>query len=156
MPPDRASRNWDSFKNEESGGTAMAAARFNSALKDAGSGGGGFGGGGAAGVESLRALGVAPGVATAATPAEEPAGRVAQYAQQGQGRFAGGRNFFQNGSLWVDSLVQKQSNARHERIQFGSPEYFALATNQPGVLPWLALGQNVQFVLEGTIYEIYE
>ena len=54
------------------------------------------------------------------------------------------------------SLAQKQQNARHVRIQFDSPEYFALAANEPKALPWLALGQNVQFVLNNTIYEIYE
>ena len=26
----------------------------------------------------------------------------------------------------------------------------------PKALPWLALGQNVQFVLDNTIYDIYE
>ena len=67
-----------------------------------------------------------------------------------------GRNAFLNNNQWVDSLVQKNVNAKHIRIQFNSPEYFALAANEPKALPWLALGQNVQFVLNGSVYEIYE
>ena len=42
------------------------------------------------------------------------------------------------------------------RIQFGSTEYFDLIAKQHKALPWLALGQNVQFVLDGTVYDIYE
>ena len=91
-----------------------------------------------------------------ATPAAEPAVRLAQYSQQGKGQFVAGRNVFQNGNQWVDSQAQKQQNARRLRIQFNSPEYFDLAAKQPKALPWLALGQNVQFVLDDTVYEIYE
>jgi len=53
-------------------------------------------------------------------------------------------------------LAQKTPNAKRVRVQFNSAEYFALAAKEPESLPWLALGQNVQFVLKGTIYEIYE
>ena len=42
------------------------------------------------------------------------------------------------------------------RIQFGSADYFDLVDKQPKALPWLALGQNVQFVLNDTVYDIYE
>ena len=62
----------------------------------------------------------------------------------------------QNGNQWTDSLVQKQQNAKRVRIQFNSDEYFALAVQKPKALPWLALSQNVQFVLDDTVYEIYE
>ncbi|MBI3191154.1 MAG: hypothetical protein HYZ36_00690, partial [Pedosphaera parvula] len=50
----------------------------------------------------------------------------------------------------------KMTNAPRVRIQFNSAEYFALAAKQPEARPWLALGQNVQFVLHKTVYEIYE
>ena len=42
------------------------------------------------------------------------------------------------------------------QIQFNSAEYFTFAAKHPKALPWLALGQNVQFVLDDTLYEIYE
>jgi Ca-activated chloride channel family protein len=154
--------NWDSFKNETAGERALAGARvgntlksasgsfaFNDAAKDANravgmGGGGGMGGRGAAAT-------VAP-----SSRAAESNERLAAYSNEGRGQFVAGRNAFQNGNQWVDSLVQKEPNARHVRIQFNSAEYFALAAREPGALPWLALGQNVQFVLNGTIYEIYE
>ncbi|HEX4342324.1 MAG TPA: hypothetical protein VH255_02980, partial [Verrucomicrobiae bacterium] len=71
-------------------------------------------------------------------------------------RFVTGRNFFQNSNQWVDASVQDNQKAKHVRVQFDSPEYFELARKQPQTLPWLALGNNVQFVLDGTVYEIYE
>ena len=80
--------------------------------------------------------------------------RLAQYSQQSQ--FVAGKTFFQNDKQWVDGAIQKHLDAKHVRIQFGSPEYFALAAKEPRVLSWLAIGQNVQFEWEGKIYEIYE
>jgi hypothetical protein len=79
--------------------------------------------------------------------------RSDQYGQQA--RFAGGRAFYQNGTNWVDSEVQKREQAKRQRVQFNSEQYFALV-KQPEVAPWAALGKNVQFVLGDTIYEIYE
>ena len=80
--------------------------------------------------------------------------RSGQYAQQSQ--FVAGKNFFLNGKQWIDSEVQKHSKAKRVRIQFGSPEYFELVARDAKALPWLALGQNVQFVLENAVYDIYE
>jgi Ca-activated chloride channel homolog len=158
-----AGENWSYFKEESGGGRAVAGARYdntlktangsyanNDAVKDAnralGFGGGGSGGGG----------GIASATSPAALSAADSTTRLATYADQGQGQFVAGRNAFQNGNQWVDSLAQKQPNAKHVRIQFNSAEYFALAAKEPDSLPWLALGQNVEFVLRGTVYEIYE
>jgi hypothetical protein len=80
--------------------------------------------------------------------------RVAQYTQQTQ--FAGGRSFYQNGNQWIDASVQKLKDARRVRIQFNSKEYFDLAAKKPETLPWLALGQNVQFALNDAIYEVFD
>lgn len=97
----------------------------------------------------------APGGGRAPAPSAEvsAAERVTQYARQQ--RFVAGRSFFQNGAQWVDAGVQQQPNAKRVRIQFASPEYFDLLRTQPQIQPWLALGQNLQFLLHGTIYEIY-
>jgi hypothetical protein len=43
-----------------------------------------------------------------------------------------------------------------DRLQFNSPDCFAFAAKNSQALPWLALGRNVQFVLDGVVYEIYE
>jgi hypothetical protein len=95
------------------------------------------------------------GGAVAAGPeAAVAAKRVSQYTQES--KFVNGRTFYLNGSQWVDSQVQKLSNANHVRIQFNSDEYFDLMAKQPKALAWLAIGKNVQFALGDTIYEIYE
>jgi hypothetical protein len=77
-----------------------------------------------------------------------------QFAQNGQ--FVNGRNFFQNGNQWVDSQVQQSQTARRVRLQFSSKEYFDFAATNSAARPWLAMGNNVQFVLQDTIYEVYE
>jgi Ca-activated chloride channel family protein len=108
--------------------------------------GGGGGGGGSFGPNSVGVPVWADGSSAAA--------RVDQYTQQS--RFVNGRNFYQNGAQWVDSQVQMNQNARKVRVQFNSAEYFELVRKEPEIRPWLALGQNLQFVLRDTVYEIYE
>ena len=56
----------------------------------------------------------------------------------------------------MDESAQKQQNAKRQRIQFNSKEYFEFAAKDRRALPWLALGNNVQFVLDDTLYEIYD
>lgn len=84
----------------------------------------------------------------------EAAERVAQYAQQNQ--FVGGKSFYQNGAQWVDAEAQQLKDPKVVKLQFGSTEYFALLTKQPKAAQWLALGRNVQFVMDGTLYEVAE
>ena len=99
--------------------------------------------------------GVSPGpVAPAAMPTRSVSDQVVEYTQQS--RYVGGRNFFLNGTQWVDAGVQKLQQAKKVRVQFSSPEYFDLIAKQPEARPWLALGQNLQFVLGGTVYEVFE
>ena len=71
---------------------------------------------------------------------------------------AAGKNFTQNARFWVDSDVQaaEVAKAKRSRIAFNSDAYFNLLAMEPKVAQWLALGRNVQFVLNNTIYEIYE
>jgi Ca-activated chloride channel family protein len=148
-----ASQAWDEFKKERSGDRAVAGARYGLALKDAvaaapaGSGGA---------LEARKALGLPASSAVAAeeTPANRSRERLVQYSQQTQ--FVAGKNFFQNDQQWIDSTLQKHPNAKRVRIQFGSPDYFDLLAKNSKVLPWLALGQNVQFIFNNTLYDIYE
>jgi Ca-activated chloride channel family protein len=147
-----AAVNWGRFKEERGGADGVGGARHGFALKSAQApAAAAFD----SAVEAARALGLpsaSGGVASA--PAEASKVRLMQASQQGQ--FIAGRNFFQNDRQWIDSEVQKFQNAKRQRIQFNSSEYFAFAAKNPRALPWLALGQNVQFVLENTLYEIYE
>jgi Ca-activated chloride channel family protein len=146
-----------SFRLESTGDAGVASARAGSVLKSANAPA-------AAGAESQamfsRRYGLAPQASTApgstpsALPAPAQAGRLVQYSQQSQ--FVSGKTFFQNGNQWLDSSVQKSADAKKVRLQFGSSEYFDFLAKHPKAQPWLALGQNVQFGLDGVIYEIYE
>lgn len=153
-----AAQNWGAFKANKGGEQAVAGARYGDALKSAA----------APAVaaeqsrsESYRALGLSEsialrgGVAPAATaPSVDSKERLAQFSQQGQ--FVRGKNFYQNNTQWVDADTQKFQNAKRQRIQFNSKEYFDFAAKERRALPYLALGQNVQFVLDETVYEIYD
>ena len=63
--------------------------------------------------------------AVTATPAADSKVRLAQYSQPGQ--FVAGKNFYQNDRQWVDEAAQKLQNAKRQRIEFNSKEYFAFA-----------------------------
>lgn len=91
---------------------------------------------------------------TAAKPTADAAVRVAQYAQQN--RFIAGKSFYQNGAQWVDAEAQQLKDAKPVKLEFGSTDYFALLTKHPAAAQWLALGKSVQFVLNGTLYEVCE
>lgn len=161
-----AAQAWNNFQTLRDGDSAVAGARYGMALKmadaPAAAAGNGF-------LESRRALGLSqtanapapsPGVvgdnsfAGSGSEADKAKERLVQYSQQTT--FVAGKSFFQNDQQWLDSEVQKHPDAKRVRIQFASAEYFELAAKHSSVLPWLALGRSVQFVLEGTVYEIYE
>ncbi len=160
-----AARTWQEFRTRTSGDSAVADARYGMALKSANAPAAATAGGQAA---FMRRYGLA---STAPTPMSAPAGspvsgvpaqsmapaesaRLLQYSQQGQ--FVAGKTFFLNEKQWVDSAIQRAPNATRVRIQFGTPEYFDFVSKNPKAAPWLALGSNVQFLLEKTVYEIYE
>jgi Ca-activated chloride channel homolog len=74
----------------------------------------------------------------------------------GLSRYAGGRTFFRNENQWIDSGIQSMPDAARRQVQLGSDEYFQLLGRHPEVRSWLALGRNVQFLLDQTVYEIHE
>jgi len=78
--------------------------------------------------------------------------RLVEYTQQS--RFVGGRNFFLNGRQWIDAQVQRQPQAPRVKLEFSSAEYFTFARTHPEAAPWLALGSEVQFVLDGKVFEV--
>jgi len=154
-----AQTNWDYFKRDKDGDKAVAGARYSYELKNAAAPTVAASSGA---VEANRALGLdaAGGLnESLATVTPAPTGeartKLAEYSQQG--RFVAGKNFYQNTSnQWVDESAQKTQNAKRQRIQFNSKEYFEFAAKDRRALPWLALGNNVQFVLDDTLYEIYD
>ena len=87
------------------------------------------------------------------------AGEVAQRlddAEQ-QTRWVNGKAFAQNGANWTDTAIQSvKQDAKRNRVQFGSKDYFDLLTSKPESAQWLALGRNVQFTLGSELYEVFE
>lgn len=71
-----------------------------------------------------------------------------------QTRNLNGRAFYQNGKIWMDSTAQAKHNLQHVKIHFNSDAYFALLNNHPDTAQWLSLGNNVDLVIDDTIYQI--
>jgi Ca-activated chloride channel homolog len=67
-----------------------------------------------------------------------------------------GRAVYQSGKFWVDSYLQERKSVKTMQIKFASDEYFEFLKNQPESAQFLALGQNVRFLLDGIYYEIIE
>jgi hypothetical protein len=67
-----------------------------------------------------------------------------------------GRAVYNIENNWVDSQIQQKKTQKSKRIQFASSEYFDLIDKEPLSAQFLALGKNVRFVLNDTLYEIYE
>ncbi len=68
-----------------------------------------------------------------------------------------GRAVYQSNKIWIDSEIQNVRNARTKKIQFASAEYFELMSKGPqSASQFLALGRNVQFFINDTVYEIYD
>ena len=67
-----------------------------------------------------------------------------------------GRAVYQNGNEWIDLNVQTEETTKTNRIQFAGKEYFELLNNQPQVSQFLSLGNNVRFIYNNELYEIYE
>ncbi len=139
---------YGAYRREKVGGAAVAGARIGQELQQVDSLAGAVNA--ATPNPMLRRYAFAP---SDGRPADAGAAdRAVQYTQQQ--RFVAGRSFYRNGDQWVDAEVQKQPGAQRVRLTFASPEYFDLLRKRPQVAAWLALGQNVQFLLDGTVYEV--
>ncbi|MEI8195161.1 MAG: hypothetical protein WCI73_04565, partial [Phycisphaerae bacterium] len=80
---------------------------------------------------------------------------VTNYAQQN--RVIASKTFYLNASQWTDQALQNAAaNTPRQRIVFASEAYFELLKQQPESAQYLALGNNVTFVLKNTIYEVVD
>ncbi len=71
-----------------------------------------------------------------------------------QNQFVANRNFINQSGVWVDSDYTEGSKLPEVRIKFASDEYFRLVNAQPGLAPYLSLGEQVVFLWEGKVYRI--
>lgn len=150
---EEAAKSWQQFTTEREGDVGVASALSGMALRSVEAPAAATLGADAA---FRRRYGSMAGgaVQNSAQPAQTGRSTLAEYTQQSQ--FVAGKTFFLNGNQWVDSQIQKTPGARQVRIEFGSQAYFDFVAKHPRVSAWLALGQNVQILWEGAVYEIYE
>jgi Ca-activated chloride channel homolog len=80
------------------------------------------------------------------------ASQTQNYSQQV--RVVAGRAFYQNGTVWTDSTAQSRTGLRQKQVTFGSTEYFALAATSPRAAQWLALGSEVDVVIDGWLVSV--
>jgi len=67
-----------------------------------------------------------------------------------------GRAFYHSGKYWNDARLQSQKWKKTDRIKFAGNKYFELLKSNSSAYQFLALGKNVRFVLNETLYEVYE
>lgn len=70
----------------------------------------------------------------------------------GQVKQIGDKAFILRDGVWTDSSFDS-TKMTTTKVQFGSDEYFALLEQHPNWAPFLALGQKVILVVDGTAYE---
>ncbi|MFO1492242.1 MAG: VWA domain-containing protein [Kiritimatiellia bacterium] len=93
--------------------------------------------------------------AASPAPGEKLGYRASQtqaYAQQA--KVVNGRSFYQNGNVWNDSTAQNRKNLRQVNIAFNSDAYFDLLRKHPEAAPWFSLGNEVDIVIEDTLYQV--
>jgi len=65
-----------------------------------------------------------------------------------------GRAFYQNQNVWNDSTAQAKKDLKAVNVQFNSEAYFALLKEHPEAAAWLSLGDNVDVVIDDTLYQV--
>jgi Ca-activated chloride channel family protein len=98
---------------------------------------------GAGAVQQAEAFGkiATADVAAPSAPSEAP-----------QLRAVGSKTFLLKGEVWTDTAYT--SGAETHKVALGSSAYFDLLSRYPEAGAYLALGQRVILVLEGTTYEV--
>jgi Ca-activated chloride channel family protein len=66
-------------------------------------------------------------------------------------RTVGGKTFYRRGEAWVDGDAENARGAREQRVKARGAEYFALLAAEPGLAKFLALGDSVTVLWDGTI-----
>lgn len=170
-------KNWSSMATTKDGYSGTLSGRGNNALKQAESAAvglekakqenlGGVIADNALGADALSAGSVAAkpaaslyaGKRAKADGTKGFAGEIAQKTTDVEQatKFVNGKTFTQNGAQWNDTALQAAQNAKRNRVQFASKEYFELLNDKPDSAQWLALGNTVTFALAGEVYEVFE
>ena len=74
-----------------------------------------------------------------------------------QNKMINGRAFYNNGLQWVDIKTENQKvKLTTIKLKFASDEYFKFQQSNMAASQYLSLGNNVKFVYNGNIIEVYE
>lgn len=114
------------------------------------------GAGGVAGATSNSELKEAKGYSDVRKSNEAIASLGGRVAEQAPTQTVQGKTFFyREDGLWIDSDAQSiKAETKKRTIKFGSDEYFNLLAGNLQLTQWLAVGPNVQLVLDGELIEI--
>ena len=66
----------------------------------------------------------------------------------------GGRSFFQNGVVWTDTKAQGRTALKRRQVPFAGAEYFELLARHRDIAAFLALGNNLDVVVDDTLVQI--
>lgn len=91
--------------------------------------------------------------AYSAEPGEVDADGNAKAANDGAIVTAGGKTFINIDGVWTDTTFEPDTMTT-EKVEFLSDEYFALLDAHPEAGEYLALGERVIVVIDGTAYEV--
>ena len=69
-------------------------------------------------------------------------------------RRVGGKTFYLDNDVWVDSEFKADSRLPETVLVFGSEEYFALLKKNPKLGSYFSLGEKVVVVFEGRVYKV--
>lgn len=69
-------------------------------------------------------------------------------------QFVANKNFINQGGVWLDSEFSADAKLAETSIKFASDDYFKLVTSEPGLAPYLSLGEHVVVVWKGKVYRI--
>jgi Ca-activated chloride channel family protein len=71
-------------------------------------------------------------------------------------KVVGGRAFFRNGDVWTDAAAQARRTLMRRQVRFAGPEYFELLAGDRELAAFLALGNNLDVVVDDTLIQIRE
>lgn len=69
-------------------------------------------------------------------------------------QFVANKNFTNQDGVWMDTDFIEGSKLTEISVKFASEEYFKLSEQERGLVPYLALGEQVVVVWKGKIYRV--
>ncbi len=69
-------------------------------------------------------------------------------------QFVANKNFINQNGVWVDSDFAESARLSEVSVKFASDEYFKLIEREPGMAPYLSLGEQVVVIWKGKVYRV--